>query len=311
MTCLKSKDDLLYELGKLEAEIRNEKSSADTEEKQKNALIDEELVDFLLEMMCLEDYQSSSIGIMIEIIAEEKTEGNSSRLIQLIRNNKDLYNQIVNFYITNDLIRRLSTRLQDGVRLLTESDNINGVELKYGNHPIISYKYTIAPEEIASYEMHLHPGNVILFKTKEMDKAERAELIRSKIAYLQILSAHGQLFQIKELAGRLLELENSSTEKEKIVEKLIKESSKYNQSSSTSEIYCAKIINEIFELVQRQINGLTEEEKRLIAISEEYSKNLLEYLGINERDTKDTLVLPQETGKAFAPQRVRVLTKKI
>ena len=52
----------------IEGSIRVEKLSANTEEKLQKVLIDEEFFDYLLEMMCLEDYKLSSISSMFQKI---------------------------------------------------------------------------------------------------------------------------------------------------------------------------------------------------------------------------------------------------
>ena len=318
MSQILTEHELFGILNMIEGSIRVEKLSANTEEKLQKVLIDEEFFDYLLEMMCLEDYKLSSIASMFQKIDQEKTNSKQDRFISRISENKNLYNQVVNYYIYNYLLKNLKRIDKDNMTLLNSNDDIDGLELKYKEHPIISYKYTFAPESISDKGMHLHPGSIIIFKTEAMKKEDRETLIRSKIQYLQIISSYGGTQQVKSLANKLWELEINQIEGEEknsqvldIIKQLQQLTRDPGQNRSSSDIMCTKIVGEISELIERQISGLTIEEKKLIKISDDYYKFLEEQFGLNGTKSKKTINLPQETESVFSPQKVRVLTRKI
>ena len=140
MSQILTEHELFGILNMIEGSIRVEKLSANTEEKLQKVLIDEEFFDYLLEMMCLEDYKLSSIASMFQKIDQEKTNSKQDRFISRISENKNLYNQVVNYYIYNYLLKSLERIDKDNMTLLNSNDDIDGLELKYKEHPIISYK---------------------------------------------------------------------------------------------------------------------------------------------------------------------------
>ena len=108
-----------------------------------------------------------------------------------------------------------------------------------------------------------------------------------------------------------LEVQRLQSPKLDIIKQLQQLTRDTGQNRSSSDIMCTKIVGEISELIERQISGLTIEEKKLIKISDDYYKFLEENFGLNGTKSKKTINLPQETESVFSPQKVRVLTRKI
>lgn len=153
--------------------------------------ISDETFEFLYSLIFVENFKNRELKDTVRRL-HNPTE-KDQRLIMDLEKHKDLYNEAVNHYNYNYLLRELSRLPKDKVELLTRENKIPGLELYLkgqngkDTNPIVSYQYFIIPGDGKTTGTELHPGSITLSRTIIMSEEERNALIRGKIDYLKIL----------------------------------------------------------------------------------------------------------------------------
>ncbi len=170
--------------------------------------ISDETFELLYSLIFVENFENRELKDTVRRL-HNPTE-KDQRLIKDLEKHKDLYNEAVNHYIYNYLLKKLSELPKDKVELLTRENKIPGIELYLkgqngeDTNPIVSYQYFIIPGDGKTTGTELHPGSITLSKTIEMSEEERNNLIRGKIDYLKILNDN-----TKSVAGSWTEKDES------------------------------------------------------------------------------------------------------
>ena len=139
--------------------------------------ISDETFEFLYSLIFVENFKNRELKDTVRRL-HNPTE-KDQRLIMDLEKHKDLYNEAVNHYNYNYLLRELSRLPKDKVELLTRENKIPGLELYLkgqngkDTNPIVSYQYFIIPGDGKTTGTELHPGNITLSKTIEMSEEER------------------------------------------------------------------------------------------------------------------------------------------